>query len=146
MKRREHELRKKRGLVHSYHFRSAESLERVRQQRRERIPWNKDRTGVYSKESLKSMSNTHKQLRREGLLNWNYGKHTATGSDNPMYGKHQTESTKRKQSEARRLWWVRRNMQKNNRSKAQKKRRSRIRRSESARAAWARRKKKEDLG
>lgn len=48
-------------------------------------PWNKGKTGIYSQETLKKMSDTAKER---------------TGEDNPMWGRHHTEKSKLKMSEA----------------------------------------------
>jgi len=64
------------------------------------VPWNKGKTNIYSKETLKSNSNSHK-----GQVPWNKGKkgeeyklHYKNGGLNPPsnLGKPHTEETKRK--------------------------------------------------
>ena len=54
------------------------------------IPWSKGRTGVFSEEALNKMSNTHKNRLK-------------IKTNHPMYGKHPSEETKLKMSEAQKM-------------------------------------------
>ncbi len=70
-----------------------EAIEKIRQANyrrvyaKGRIPWNKGKSGIYSEETLKKMSENRK------------GK--AVGKDHHMYGKHHTEEAKAKIRKAR---------------------------------------------
>lgn len=64
-----------------------EVREKMSESRKGKIPWNKGKTGVYSEESLKKMSESTKG---------NY-----VGEKNPMFGKKHSEETKKKISETK---------------------------------------------
>lgn len=66
------------------------------------IPWNKGRTGVYSEETIKRISETHKGMHhteesKKKMSETRKGK--MTGEKHPFFGKHHSEETKRKLAE-----------------------------------------------
>jgi len=87
---------------------SKESIEKISSTKKGSIPWNKGKKGVYSEETLKKLrkpkSEAHKEKLRgpkseahkQALRNNQYDK---TGKNNPMFGKVQSEETRKKIAE-----------------------------------------------
>jgi hypothetical protein len=118
-------------------------LELARKQRIGRAPWNKGKHGVYSSEMLKRMSDVHKKLHKNNpqlyLNNINFRNATGSGPLNPHYNKPHSEYAKNIIGMKQHLSHERKRIQKQNRSLGQKRRRLRVKLSNSAKAAWERR-------
>ena len=95
-----------------------ESIKEMRKSLKGKIPWNKGKSGIYSKTTLKKMSDVHKNKiatddtkrkmseKRKGMITWMKGKHHTEktkykmsqlhkGINNNFFGKKHSEETKR---------------------------------------------------
>lgn len=87
--------------------------EETRRKMRERVPWNKGKINIYSKETIQKMSERRKGKKhseetklkmsedRKGHIVSQETRNKITGENNSFYGKHHTEETKRKISETK---------------------------------------------
>lgn len=64
------------------------------------IPWNKGKTGIYSEDTLKIMSNNKKGIQLSDNHKFKISE-SNKGEKNPMFGKHHSEESRKKISEAR---------------------------------------------
>jgi len=83
--------------------RTLETRRKLSESRKGIEPWNKGKTGVYSEETRRKISEAHigKHLSVETRRKMSESrKGKRLGKDNPMFGKHPSEETRRKMSES----------------------------------------------
>jgi hypothetical protein len=119
-----HRIKREKGLVRKYNWKSQESLDHARQVRKERIPWNAGKTGIYSEATLRLIRKGN-----TGKVGWSKGLHVFVGSDNGMFGREHRPETVEKLRIKRIEFWKRKKQTQQNRSKAM-------------RASWKRRRRK----